>query len=308
MSTVARQRREEVSKPPTGLWTKALIRLLHHRLGTIGLASLAALALFSYVGPFFVPYEPDRASIIGRLQSPNPEHWFGTDELGRDTLVRVMHGGRVSLLVGLSVALASAVLGGLLGALSGYFGGLLDRSIMRVVDIVQSIPRIVLLLVLSKLVGPGLVSIIAILVLLEWSGAARIVRGQVLALREQTFVDAARVTGCNDRRIVLIHLLPNTLSTLIVAATLEAAAAIRAEATLSFLGLGIQPPTASWGNLLNNASGYFLTAPWQVYIPGAFIFLALISLNLVGDALRDALDPRIAGRAARGLGAASSAE
>jgi peptide/nickel transport system permease protein len=254
------------------------------------------LVAFSFLGPFFVPYEPDSTRLVERFRPPNPLHWFGTDELGRDTLVRVMHGGRISLLVGISVALASTLLGGVIGAVAGFSGGVVDNCLMRIVDVIQSIPRIVFLLVLAKLVGPGLASIIVILVLLEWTGAARVTRGVVLSLREHTFVEAARVVGCTDRRLIFQHVLPNAFSPLIVAATLDAAAAIRSEATLSFLGLGIQPPTPSWGNLLNNASTYFLTAPWQVYIPGLFIFIALMSLNLLGDGLRDALDPRASER------------
>ncbi len=228
------------------------------------------------------------------MEAPSAKHWFGTDELGRDTWVRIMHGGRVSLAVGLIVGISTVFLGGLIGILAGYMGGALDNGLMRVVDTIYTIPRIVLLLVLSKLAGPGLLNIIIILVALEWTNAARLARGAVLSFREQEFVLAARCLGASRWRIMLRHLLPNSLAPLIVSATLDAGAAIRAETTLSFLGLGIQPPTPSWGNLLTHAATNIFIAPLQVFLPGLFIFFALMSFNLLGDALRDALDPRLA--------------
>ena len=224
---------------------------------------------------------------------PSAKHWLGTDELGRDTWVRIMHGGRVSLAVGLTVGISTVILGGLIGILAGYVGGVLDNALMRLVDTIYTIPRIVLLLVLSKLAGPGLLNIIIILVALEWTNAARLARSAVLSFREQEFVLAAQCLGASRWRVMLRHLLPNSLAPLIVSATLDAGAAIRAETTLSFLGLGIQPPTPSWGNLLTNAATNIFIAPLQVFLPGLFIFFALMSFNLLGDALRDALDPRL---------------
>jgi peptide/nickel transport system permease protein len=207
-----------------------------------------------------------------------------------------MHGGRVSLAVGLTVGISTVILGGLIGILAGYVGGVLDNLLMRLVDTIYTIPRIVLLLVLSKLAGPGLLNIIIILVALEWTNAARLARSAVLSFREQEFVLAAQCLGASRWRVMLRHLLPNSLAPLIVSATLDAGAAIRAETTLSFLGLGIQPPTPSWGNLLTNAATNIFIAPLQVFLPGLFIFFALMSFNLLGDALRDALDPRLAER------------
>jgi len=195
--------------------------------------------------------------------------------------------------VGLIVGLSTIIVGGLVGILAGYFGGLIDNLLMRLVDTIYTIPRIVLLLVLSKVAGPGLLNIIIILVALEWTNAARLARGAVLSFREQEFVLAARCLGASRWRVMLRHLLPNSLAPLIVSATLDAGAAIRAETTLSFLGLGIQPPTPSWGNLLTHASTNIFIAPLQVFLPGMFIFFALMSFNLLGDALRDALDPRL---------------
>jgi len=245
------------------------------------------------LGPHVVPYQLDQVSLGKRMHTPSPSHWFGTDELGRDTWVRIMYGGRVSLAVGLIVGFSTVILGGLIGILAGYVGGVVDNALMRIVDVIYTIPRIVLLLVLSKLAGPGLLNIIIILVALEWTNAARLARSAVLSFREQEFVLAAQCLGASRWRVMLRHLLPNSLAPLIVAATLDAGAAIRAETTLSFLGLGIQPPTPSWGNLLTNAATNIFIAPLQVFLPGLFIFFALMSFNLLGDALRDALDPRL---------------
>jgi len=251
------------------------------------------LLLAVIVGPYMVPYELDQVSVAERMQMPSARHWLGTDELGRDTWARIMHGGRVSLTVGLAVALSTVLIGGLIGILAGYVGGALDNALMRLVDVIYTIPRIVLLLVLSKLAGPGLLNIIVILVALEWTNAARLARSAVLSFREQEFVLAAQCLGASRWRVMLRHLLPNALGPLIVSATLDAGAAIRAETTLSFLGLGIQPPTPSWGNLLTNAATNIFIAPLQVFLPGLFIFFALMSFNLLGDALRDALDPKM---------------
>lgn len=279
---------------PPGYWRVVWSRFKRHRVAYAGSFFFAFLLLLVIVGPHMVPYELDEVSLSERMHLPSGKHWLGTDELGRDTWVRIMHGGRVSLAVGLTVGISTVILGGLIGILAGYVGGVLDNALMRLVDTIYTIPRIVLLLVLSKLAGPGLLNIIIILVALEWTNAARLARSAVLSFREQEFVLAARCLGASRWRVMLRHLLPNSLAPLIVAATLDAGAAIRAETTLSFLGLGIQPPTPSWGNLLTNAATNIFIAPLQVFLPGLFIFFALMSFNLLGDALRDALDPRLA--------------
>lgn len=279
--------------PHSGYWSIVWRRFKRHRVAYAGSFFFVFLLVLVIAGPYMVPYELDQVSLSKRMQTPSWEHWFGTDELGRDTWVRIMHGGRVSLLVGLTVGFSTVILGGLIGILAGYIGGTLDNLLMRLVDTIYTIPRIVLLLVLSKLAGPGLLNIIMILVALEWTNAARLARSAVLSFREQEFVLAAQCLGASRWRVMLRHLLPNSLAPLIVSATLDAGAAIRAETTLSFLGLGIQPPTPSWGNLLTNAATNIFMAPLQVFLPGLFIFFALMSFNLLGDALRDALDPRL---------------
>jgi len=277
-----------------GYWRIVWRRFKQHRVAYIGFFFFVFLLLLVILGPHVVPYQLDQISLGKRMHTPSPSHWFGTDELGRDTWVRIMYGGRVSLAVGLIVGFSTVILGGLIGILAGYVGGVVDNALMRIVDVIYTIPRIVLLLVLSKLAGPGLLNIIIILVALEWTNAARLARSAVLSFREQEFVLAAECLGASRWRVMLRHLLPNSLAPLIVAATLDAGAAIRAETTLSFLGLGIQPPTPSWGNLLTNAATNIFIAPLQVFLPGLFIFFALMSFNLLGDALRDALDPRLA--------------
>jgi ABC-type dipeptide/oligopeptide/nickel transport system permease subunit len=276
-----------------GYWRIVWRRFKRHRVAYVGFFFFVFLLLLAILGPHVVPYQLDQVSLGKRMHMPSSSHWFGTDELGRDTWVRIMYGGRVSLAVGLTVGFSTVILGGLIGILAGYVGGVVDNALMRIVDVIYTIPRIVLLLVLSKLAGPGLLNIIIILVALEWTNAARLARSAVLSFREQEFVLAAQCLGASGWRVMLRHLLPNSLAPLIVAATLDAGAAIRAETTLSFLGLGIQPPTPSWGNLLTNAATNIFIAPLQVFLPGLFIFFALMSFNLLGDALRDALDPRL---------------
>jgi ABC-type dipeptide/oligopeptide/nickel transport system permease subunit len=276
-----------------GYWRVVWRRFKQHRIAYVGFFFFVLLLFLVVAGPHMVPYELDQVSLSERMHAPSLTHWLGTDELGRDTWARIMYGGRVSLAVGLTVGISTVILGGLIGILSGYVGGVLDNALMRLVDIIYTIPRIVLLLVLSKLAGPGLLNIIIILVALEWTNAARLARSAVLSFREQEFVLAAQCLGASRWRVMLRHLLPNSLAPLIVAATLDAGAAIRAETTLSFLGLGIQPPTPSWGNLLTHAATNIFIAPLQVFLPGLFIFFALMSFNLLGDALRDALDPKL---------------
>lgn len=285
--------RGKSTRTPPGRWLALWQRFKQHRVAYAGLFFFLALLLLVIFGPYLFPYELDQVSLTERMHGPSTRHWFGTDELGRDTWVRIMHGGRVSLTVGLMVGISAVLIGGLVGIVAGYLGGMLDNILMRIVDVIYTIPRIVLLLVLSKVAGPGLGSIIIILIAVEWTNAARLARGAVLSFREQEFVLAAQCLGASKWRVMLRHLLPNSLAPLIVAATLDAGAAIRAETTLSFLGLGIQPPTPSWGNLLTNASTNIFIAPLQVFLPGMFIFFTLMSFNLLGDALRDAMDPRL---------------
>jgi ABC-type dipeptide/oligopeptide/nickel transport system permease subunit len=283
-----------VAAHSAGYWAQVWRRFRRHRLAIASLYFLLALIVSVAVVPQFLPYEYDQVSLQERFLPPSWRHPFGTDELGRDVFTRALHGGRVSLAVGFSVALSSMLLGAIAGCATGYIGGAADNLMMRVVDIAQSLPRIAVLLVLSKVFGGGMFNLIMVLVLLEWTDVARLARGVVLGIKVQPYVDAARAGGVSGMRILGRHLLPNSMAPLIVSATLDAGRAIRAETTLSFLGLGIPPPLSSWGNLLTNASAYYFTAPLLVFIPGLFIFATLLSFNLLGDGLRDAMDPRLA--------------
>jgi len=279
-------------------WHAVWRQLRRHRLATIGLVVLVALVLLAVFAPALSPYEPDRTSLRERFQPPNVAHWMGTDELGRDIYTRLLYGGRISLSVGLLVALLSTAVGGIVGAASAYLGGRTDEVIMRFVDVLRSLPVLPILIVVAQVmylklgVKGGFWNIVVILVLVYWTGVARIVRGVVLSLKQQDFVLAARCVGAPGYAIVARHLLPNAMAPMIVATTLGAGMAINAETALSFLGLGIQPPLSSWGNLLFNAQTYIWNNPWVAVFPGVFIFITLLSLNFVGDGLRDALDPR----------------
>lgn len=265
----------------------------------VSLWVLACLVALSLLAPWLTPYERDKTSLRERFQPPSRTHWMGTDELGRDVFTRVLYGGRVSLGVGFLVALLSVGLGGVIGTTSAYAGGRVDEVIMRFVDVIRALPVLAVLIVLAQVVRlqlgikGGFWNIVLILVAFSWTGIARIVRSVVLSLKEQDFVLAARCVGVTRRRIIFHHLLPNALAPMIVATTLGAGAAINAESALSFLGLGIQPPTPSWGNLLFNAQTYLWNQPWIAIFPGLFILVTLLSLNFLGDGLRDALDPRL---------------
>lgn len=282
-----------------GEWRWIWRQLRRHRLAVVGLCCLVILVLLSALAPFLSPYDPGKTGLRERFQPPNPVHWMGTDELGRDLYTRVLYGGRISLAVGFLVAVLSAGLGGLVGATSAYVGGRFDEITMRFVDVIRSLPALPILIILAQVlrqhlgIKGGFWNIVVILVAFSMTGIARIVRGVVLSLKEQDFVMAARSTGVPGRLIVLRHLLPNAMAPMIVATTLGAGAAINAESALSFLGLGIQPPTPSWGNLLFNAQSYLWNDPWIAVFPGLFIFVTLLSLNFLGDGLRDALDPRL---------------
>ena len=287
--------RAAVATKASGYWGLVWRRFKRHRLAMVSLYFLALLVAAVVALPEFLPYQYDQVSLTERFLPPSFQHWLGTDELGRDVFTRVLHGGRVSLAVGFSVALSSMLLGAIAGSATGYLGGAADNLMMRLVDVAQSLPRIAVLMVLSKVLGGGVLNLIMVLVLLEWTDVARLARGVALAVKVQPYIDAARAGGASGIRIVGRHLLPNSLAPLIVSATLDAGRAIRAETTLSFLGLGIPPPLSSWGNLLTNASAYYFTAPLLVFIPGLFILVTLLAFNLLGDGLRDAMDPRMEG-------------
>lgn len=283
------------ARPSRGPWQIAGRRFLRHRAGVIAAVVLLLIILLVALGPVFL-FDRDRAFRPDPLninQPPSLEHPFGTDEVGRDILARIVYGGRVSLTVGLLAMAVSLILGVLLGAIAGFYGGLSDSVIMRFTDVMLSVPGIFLIIAFSVFMGPSMRTIILAIGFLNWMAVARIVRATFLSLKEQDFVLAAHSVGVKNSRIMWKHILPNAMAPVVVAATLTVGAAILVETAVSYLGLGIQPPTPSWGNMLKNAQDLMWTAPWVALFPGMMIFIVTLSINFVGDALRDALDPRM---------------
>ncbi len=275
-------------------WQLAWQRFRRHRLALVGGSVALLLSAVALLAPAIAPYNPESISLTTRWQPPTLTHPFGTDELGRDVLARAMYAGRISLAVGYVAALGVAVAGALVGVVAGYYGGFTDSVLMRLVDILLSLPTIPLYLIMSALIpGGGVDRIILIFLIFGWTGVSRLVRGQVLSLKEQDYVEAARALGASQGRIMLRHLLPNALAPIIVATTLAVGGFILAESGLSYLGLGIQPPTPSWGNMLQRAQEYVWNAAWLAVFPGVLIFVTVLSFNFLGDGLRDALDPRL---------------
>ena len=272
----------------------------YNPLATAGVLLVILFVLCAVLAPWLAPYDPANLDLTIRLQPPSHAHWFGTDELGRDILSRVIYGSRISMLVGSCVVTGSLLLGILFGSLAGYYGGKFDRFFNIVVmNAFLSFPGILLAIAFVAFLGPGIWNLIFALVIGGWVGYARLVRAQVLAVREREFVEAARALGASDLRIVVRHILPNIIQPVIVQAAIGMAGAILAEATMSFLGLGVPPPTASWGTMLNDGRAHLFDAPHIVIFPALTVMLAVLSFNFIGDALRDYLDPR--SRIAAGL-------
>jgi peptide/nickel transport system permease protein len=280
------------ARDPDRLFAGALKRFLAHRLAVVGLGALLLLLVGAIFAPVLTPYGVRDQDLFNTLAAPSWAHPLGTDELGRDLLTRLFYGGRVSLSVGLLSTAVAVLVGLVVGSLAGLFGGWLDRVLMRFIDLMLVFPALILLILFASLFGTSYLTIVLVLGAVSWMTVARLVRAAFLELKPKAFVEASRALGSSHLRLCLKHLLPNALGPVIVAATLNTASAIIAESTLSFLGLGIQPPTPSWGNMLQNAQAQMTSAPWTAVFPGLMIFLTVISINFVGDALRDALDPR----------------
>lgn len=283
------------AKPPAGPWTMAWRRFREHRLAVAAAMAIALLTISAVMIPL-VPSlrDPVLIDVGHKFAPPGKEgYWLGADELGRDVFSRLLFGGRVSLLVGLSTALVTIVVGSVAGAVAGYSGGRVDNFIMRIADIMLCFPTLFLALVLAAFLGSSLLSVTLIISLTSWMAVARLVRGQILSLREQEFITAARAIGAPGRHIIFKELLPNAVAPIVVAATLNVANAILTESYLSFLGYGIQPPVPSWGNMLNKAQTYVTQAPWVAIFPGIMITITVTAFNFLGDGLRDALDPRL---------------
>jgi len=274
-------------------WRLAFERFGAHRPALAGVIVLTTLTVLCALASLISPYDPDKTQLLAIYEPPSLAHPFGTDDLGRDLATRILYGGRVSLTIGLLAVTVAITMGTLVGVAAGYYGGWIDSLLMRFVDALYSFPRLFLLILFGVYFkGMTVGVIILVLGLLSWLTTSRLVRATFLSIKQREFVEAARGVGARDRRIIFRHILPNSLAPIIVAGTLGVGGAIIAESTLSFLGLGIQPPTASWGNMLNHATTDMGKAPWIAFFPGFFIFLAVISINFIGDGLRDALDPR----------------
>jgi peptide/nickel transport system permease protein len=267
-----------------------------HRLAVAGLVVIVLLGLAAIFAPAVATHDPYRVDLLAAGHPPSGEHWLGTDEVGRDVFSRLVYGSRVSLSVGLVAVTIYTAIGMVLGAISGYFGGFVDGSIQRLTDTVMCFPPLIIIIAAVSITGPSIWNVMMIIGLLTWTGTCRLVRGQFLSLREREFVEAARAAGASNPRLIARHLLPNTLAPVLVSATFGVAATILTEAGLSFLGLGVQPPTPSWGNLINLAQSATIlqTMPWLWAPPGFLIAVAVLSINFIGDGLRDALDPRAA--------------
>lgn len=262
----------------------------------LGLAIVIVAVLAATLGPILTPYDPSSQELSHRLEGPSAAHPLGLDELGRDILSRLLSGARISLLVGLAVVSISSVVGMLLGSIAGYFGGVVDDVISRVVDVLMAFPGILLAIALVAVLGPSLTNVVLALSVIGWVGYARLVRSQALRAREFEFVQAARALGAGSPRIVLRHVLPTALPAVVVQATLGMAGAIIAEAALSFLGLGVQPPTPSWGTMLDAGRSHLFDAPHLTIFPGLAIALLVLGFNFLGDGLRDRVDPKLVGR------------
>ena len=298
---------DDLAAPPLTLWQLGWLRFRRHKMALFGVVTLILLFAFSFGGAFF--YTEKYANFNDtseRLNAPSAEHPFGTDSIGRDILARTIYGGQISMVIGLVAVLIETMMGIIIGALAGYYGGALDAVLMRLTEAMLNIPTIFLLIVMAKFFGgkvpeievAGRVlsgSVIVIIVIIgatSWMYLARIVRAEFLSLKENEFILAARATGTSNSQIIFYHILPNTVAPIIVSSTLSVANAILYEAYISFLGLGVQPPTATWGNMLESSGKYLDSAPWLWFFPGMLILLTVLSINFIGDGMRDALDPR----------------
>ena len=286
----------EIAAPARTARSSRRYAVLRHRLAVVGLVIIALMGLMAVLAPLLAPYSPYDQDLYAVLSPPSAAHWLGTDNLGRDLLSRIIYGARVSLLVGVVSTVLSSAIGVLAGLVAGFKGGAIDAIIMRVTDAFLCFPPLIFILVMAAALGPGIYNIIISFAVFGWTGFARIMRGQVLLVRELSFIEASRSAGVPPLRLMWRHVLPNALTPIIVAASITVGTAILVEAGVSFLGVGVQPPTASWGGELRIGFTYLQTVPLFSIAPGLMISLAVVAFNFVGDGLRDALDPRLKGR------------
>lgn len=285
---------ESVVRPSLSYWSDAWLRLRKNKLAMSGLIFLVILAIMAIFGPFISPYDVNAQDLPNQFQKPSWKHWFGTDAAGRDVFTRTWYGARISLFVGLMAALIDVTIGIIYGGISGYKGGRTDNIMMRIIEVLYGIPYLLVVILMLVVLGPGLFTVIIALTITGWVGMARIVRGQVLQIKNYEFVLAAQSYGASSGRIIRKFLLPNTMGPIIVQMTLTVPSAIFAEAFLSFIGLGVQSPYASWGVMANDSLGAILSGNWwTLFFPAFFISFTMFAFNVLGDGLQDALDPRL---------------
>ena len=282
----------EQAEQGTSLWKDAWLRLRKNRMAVFGFIVIAIISLLSIFGPFVLKYSYEEQNLDRGTTPPSGEHWLGTDKLGRDQLSRILHGGRISLMVGLCATAVSLTIGVLYGTIAGFVGGKLDAVMMRAVDILYALPFTIFVILLMVFFGRNIILLFLAIGAVEWLTMARIVRAQVQSLRKQEFIEACHSLGLRRRRIILRHMIPNVLGPIVVYTTLTIPAVMLLEAFLSFLGLGVQPPRSSWGLLIKEGAEMMEEAPWLLIYPGLLFSLTLFSLNFLGDGLRDALDPK----------------
>jgi peptide/nickel transport system permease protein len=275
------------------MWKIFWRRFRRNKLAMLGALIIFSLALVAVIAPLIAPFNPNQQDVLHRLEPPSPKHPLGTDDLGRDLFSRIIYGTRVSLLVGFVAIGLAIIIGSILGLLSGYFGGWFDTLIMRFVDIMLCFPTFFLILMVIAFLEPNIWNVMAVIGLTGWPSLTRLVRGECLSVREREFVQAAKVLGLSNIRVMFVHLLPNVMAPILVTATLGIGGAILTESALSFLGLGVQPPTPSWGNILTAGKDYISVAWWLSLYPGLAILITVLAYNLLGEGLRDVLDPRM---------------
>lgn len=285
--------KEEILTPSLSFWQEVWRRLKLNKVAIASLGILFFLALFAILGPWLTPHKYYETHLALKNQSPSKEFWFGTDDLGRDVFARTACGARISLFVGISAATIDLILGVLWGGVAALAGGKIDNLLMRIADIFYAIPYLLVVIMLMVVMGSGLIPIIIALTITGWIGMARIVRGQLMQLKEQEYIHAATALGASNSRILLKHLIPNAMGPIIVTVTITIPIAIFTEAFLSFLGLGVQAPVASWGTMASDGLPAMRYYPWRLFFPAFFISITMLAFNLLGDGLRDALDPKL---------------
>ncbi|MFB5267497.1 oligopeptide ABC transporter permease [Paenibacillus enshidis] len=299
---VAEIKKAKREAPRSSLWRQSFHRILRNKLAVFGFGYIVFMFIICFIGPMLSPYASGKINMAASYKAPALNHWLGTDLLGRDVLTRLLQAGRISLTVGIASMALSVFIGSILGAIAGYYRGIVDQMIMRVADLLLTVPSLPILFIMGALLSDWKVPtsyrmyiVMLMLSFVGWPGLARLVRGQILSLREREFMLAATVLGLRDRRKLFHHLLPNLVPLLIVVATLNIGGAILSESVLSFFGLGVMPPTATWGNMIDSANNLidFEKHPWLWIPPGVAIFTTVISINIFGDGLRDALDPKL---------------